>query len=164
MAKRGLLPTVPEMAPSPQQPHDDNPEATGRAAEFGRGAGPTTDFRFSAWRGSTLEEHNMAKITFIEHNGTERVIDAENGQSLMQTAVDNLVPGIDGDCGGQCACATCHCYIEGPLADKLPEIGETERSMLELVDSVAASSRLACQITVSGDLEGLVVRTPLGQH
>lgn len=106
----------------------------------------------------------MTKITFVEYNGTERRIDAENGQSLMQAAVDNLVPGIDGDCGGQCACATCHCYIEGPLADKLPEIGEAERAMLEVAEGVTASSRLACQITVSADLEGLVVRTPIAQH
>ncbi|MDD3763411.1 MAG: 2Fe-2S iron-sulfur cluster-binding protein [Nevskiales bacterium] len=106
----------------------------------------------------------MTKITFVEYNGTERSIDAENGQSLMQTAVDNLVPGIDGDCGGSCACATCHCYIEGPLAAKLPELGDTERSMLEMAEGVTAASRLACQITVSGDLDGLVVRTPEGQH
>lgn len=106
----------------------------------------------------------MTKITFVEYNGTERCIDAENGRSLMQTAVDHLVPGIDGDCGGQCACATCHCYIEGLLADKLPEIGDTERAMLEVAEGVAASSRLACQITVSDDLEGLVVRTPVAQH
>ncbi|EXS68625.1 MULTISPECIES: 2Fe-2S iron-sulfur cluster-binding protein [Sphingomonadaceae] len=106
----------------------------------------------------------MTKITFIEFNGTERSVDAENGQSLMRSAVDNLVPGIDGDCGGACACATCHCYIEGPLAGKLPEIGEAERSMLEMVEGVTAASRLACQITVSGDLEGLVVRTPQSQH
>ena len=106
----------------------------------------------------------MTKITFIEFNGTERSVDAENGQSLMRSAVDNLVPGIDGDCGGACACATCHCYIEGPLAGKLPEIGEAERSMLEMVEGVTAASRLACQITVSGDLEGLGVRTPQSQH
>jgi 2Fe-2S ferredoxin len=106
----------------------------------------------------------VTKITFVEYNGTERCIDAKNGQSLMQTAVDNLVPGIDGDCGGQCACATCHCYIEGPLADKLPEISEAERAMLEVAEGVMASSRLACQITVSDELEGLVVRTPVAQH
>ncbi len=106
----------------------------------------------------------MSKITFVEHNGTEHMIDAENGQSLMQAAVNNLVPGIDGDCGGECACATCHCYIEGPLAEKLPDISQTEREMLGVAEGVTASSRLACRITVSDDLEGLVVRTPLAQH
>ncbi len=113
---------------------------------------------------NTLKDYNVTKITFIEFNGTERNIDVENGLSLMRAAVDNLVPGIDGDCGGACACATCHCYIEGPLAEKLPEIGETERELLEMAEGTTAASRLACQITVSSDLEGLVVRTPQAQH
>lgn len=106
----------------------------------------------------------MPQVTFIDAHGESRTVEGEAGATVMEVAIRNGVPGIEAECGGACACATCHCYIEGPLAGKLPEIGEAERSMLEMVEGVTAASRLACQITVSGDLEGLVVRTPQSQH
>ena len=102
----------------------------------------------------------MAKITFIEHNGTEHVVDGENGMSVMETAVKNMVPGIDADCGGACACATCHVYLQGDWVDKLGERSEMEEDMLDFAFEVQDSSRLSCQIRVSDDIDGLVVQVP----
>lgn len=106
----------------------------------------------------------MAKITFIEHNGAVREVEALDGQSLMEAAVGNIVPGIDGDCGGACACATCHVHVDPEWLGRLPPVGDTERSMLDLAEGAGANSRLACQIKVSSALEGMVVRTPQSQH
>ncbi|MGK2914899.1 MAG: 2Fe-2S iron-sulfur cluster-binding protein [Porticoccaceae bacterium] len=106
----------------------------------------------------------MTKIIYVEHNGTERAIDVKNGLSLMEGAVRNLVPGIDGDCGGECACATCHVFVEPAWLDKLPAMSEMENAMLDLVEDRSERSRLACQIKASPALDGLVVHTPLGQH
>jgi len=103
----------------------------------------------------------MPKVTFIEHNGTAHTVDAELGKSLMEAAVGNAVPGIDADCGGACACATCHCYVdEARLADlPAPSAGE-----LDMLENVAAerrpNSRLACQIKATAALEGLIVHLP----
>ena len=102
----------------------------------------------------------MAKITFIEHNGTEHVVDGENGMSVMETAVKNMVPGIDADCGGACACATCHVYLQGDWVDKLGERSEMEEDMLDFAFEVQDSSRLSCQIRVSDDIDGLVLKVP----
>ena len=106
----------------------------------------------------------MIKVTYIENNGTSRDIDVEEGTNLMDAAVDNLVPGIDGDCGGVSACATCHVHVDAAWQDKLEPMNETEDSMLDLTDSRDDSSRLACQITATAALDGLVLRTPTGQH
>ena len=106
----------------------------------------------------------MAKITFIEHNGTSHVVEAENGTSVMRAAVDNNVPGIDGDCGGECACATCHVYVEPEWQAATGARTETEETMLSFAAATQDNSRLCCQITVSDALDGLVVRTPDGQH
>ncbi|TJY58856.1 2Fe-2S iron-sulfur cluster binding domain-containing protein [Sinimarinibacterium sp. CAU 1509] len=106
----------------------------------------------------------MAKITFIDFSGNEKTIEAENGTSLMQAAVDNIIPGIDGDCGGACACATCHVHVEASWLNRLPPKSDTERSMLDLAEGSDENSRLACQITVSDELDGLVLHTPEAQH
>ncbi|MDD3444711.1 MAG: 2Fe-2S iron-sulfur cluster-binding protein [Zavarzinia sp.] len=106
----------------------------------------------------------MAKITYIEHNGTRHVIDVKNGLSVMEGAVKNNVPGIDGDCGGACACATCHVYVDEAWRDKVGTPEELETSMLEFAENVAENSRLSCQIVVSDALDGLVVTMPESQH
>ena len=106
----------------------------------------------------------MARITYIEHNGKEHVVDVDNGMSVMEGAVKNLVPGIDADCGGACACATCHCYVDDAFKAKTGEKSEMEQSMLDFAEGVTEQSRLSCQIEVSDDLDGLVVRLPESQH
>lgn len=106
----------------------------------------------------------MIKITFIEHDGTAREVEVEEGTSMMEAAVGNLVPGIDGDCGGACACATCHLFVEPEWIDKLVPAEEDEKTMLELAEGGGPGSRLGCQIKLSKELDGIVVRTPLGQH
>lgn len=106
----------------------------------------------------------MAKITYIEHNGTEHVIELASGNSVMEGAVRNNVPGIDADCGGACACATCHVYVDAAWLDKLDKVGAMEQSMLDFANDVESNSRLSCQIRVTKDLDGLVVRLPASQH
>jgi len=102
----------------------------------------------------------MPKITYIEHNGTEHVIEAESGVSVMETAVKNMVPGIDADCGGACACATCHVYVDEAWLDKVGPKESMEESMLDFAYEPKANSRLSCQITVTDALDGLLVRLP----
>lgn len=102
----------------------------------------------------------MATLTFIEHNGTQHEVDIEVGKSLMQHAADNLVPGIDADCGGECACGTCHVVVDPAWFGKTGSVGEAEQQMLEITPEKAATSRLACQIQVSDALDGLVLRLP----
>ena len=106
----------------------------------------------------------MAKITYIEHDGTEHVIDVKNGLSVMEGAVKNNIPGIDADCGGACACATCHVYVDGAWKDKTGTPSSMEESMLDFAENVEPTSRLSCQIKVSDELEGLIVRMPESQH
>ena len=106
----------------------------------------------------------MNKVTFIDCSGTTRVVEAEDGVSLMEAAVQNLVPGIDGDCGGVCACATCHLQVETEWLAHLPAMAELEDSMLELTAERNAHSRLGCQIKLGPALDGIVVRTPASQH
>ena len=106
----------------------------------------------------------MAKITYIEANGKEHVIDAPNGQTVMEAAVKHAVPGIDADCGGACACATCHVYVDPAWLDKTGERNSMEESMLDIANDVEDNSRLSCQIKVSDALDGLVVRLPKSQH
>lgn len=105
----------------------------------------------------------MPIVTFIEHDGVERRIDAPNQRSLMQIAVDNGVTGILGDCGGSCSCATCHGYVDAEWASLLPRISETEAFMLEGVPEPRANSRLCCQLRMSQELDGIVVHLPAEQ-
>lgn len=106
----------------------------------------------------------MIKITFVDINGVSRVVEAVDGQSLMDVAVENLIPGIDGDCGGCLACGTCHVMLNPEWLGKVPAIEDAEGALLEFVDLRTASSRLACQVKASRELDGIVVNTPLGQH
>ena len=106
----------------------------------------------------------MAKITYLEHNGTEHVVDVKPGLSVMEGAVKNNIPGIDADCGGACACATCHVYVDEAWRDKTGERSTMEVSMLDFAEGVRSNSRLACQIKVSEALDGLIVQMPESQH
>jgi len=106
----------------------------------------------------------MPKITYIEHSGKEHVVDAPVGQTVMEAAVKHAVPGIDADCGGACACATCHVYVDPEWLPKTGEQNSMEQSMLDFANDVEDNSRLSCQIKVSAELDGLVVRLPKSQH
>ena len=106
----------------------------------------------------------MPKITFIQFDGTETSIDAENGNTVMNTALDNLIPGIDADCGGECSCATCHVLVDERWMEKVGQPSESEESMLDLNPDRATNSRLSCQINVSDDLDGLIVTLPEFQY
>ncbi len=106
----------------------------------------------------------MVKITFIDAGGTARTVEAEPGATVMETAVRNEVPGIDAECGGACACATCHVYVDEAWLAKTGERSKQERSMLSFAATAQPNSRLSCQIPVSEALDGLVVRMPEAQH
>ena len=108
----------------------------------------------------------MPKVTYIEHDGTEHPVEVPVGLSLMRGAIDNNVPGIDADCGGECACATCHVYVQEPWLAKvgLPEPGSQEASMLSFAAVTEPNSRLSCQIPMRPDLDGIILRMPEGQH
>ncbi|WP_332771145.1 2Fe-2S iron-sulfur cluster-binding protein [Phenylobacterium sp.] len=106
----------------------------------------------------------MPVITYVEHGGKEHRITLQPGVSLMQGAVAHGVPGIDGDCGGACACATCHVFAHPDWIARLGDRNEMEASMLEFAEGVLETSRLACQIKVHVDLDGLVVHLPAAQH
>ncbi len=108
----------------------------------------------------------MPKVTYVEYNGTAHTVDVPVGTSVMRGAVDNNIPGIDADCGGECACATCHVYVDAAWLPKvgLPEPGSQEASMLSFAAVAQPDSRLSCQITITQELDGLLVRMPEGQH
>jgi ferredoxin, 2Fe-2S len=102
----------------------------------------------------------MPKITYIDPNSTARTVEAENGATVMETAIRNNVPGIEAECGGACACATCHVYVDEVWREKTGEPSPMEEDMLDFGYDVRPNSRLSCQIKVSEELDGLVVRTP----
>ena len=106
----------------------------------------------------------MPKVTYIESSGKEHVIDAPAGQTVMEAAVKHAVPGIDADCGGACACATCHVYVDPAWQPKTGEASSMELSMLDFANEVEPNSRLSCQIKLTDELDGLVVRLPASQH
>ena len=106
----------------------------------------------------------MGKVTFIQHSGEESTVEVENGVSLMRAALDNLVPGIDADCGGECSCATCHVLVAEDWMAKAGQPGDQENSMLDLNPDREATSRLSCQIPMSDDLDGIVVNLPEFQY
>jgi ferredoxin, 2Fe-2S len=105
----------------------------------------------------------MVKITFIDSDDTSRTVDAEVGATVMETAIKNGIPGIEAECGGACACATCHVYVDEAWQPKTGQASPMEEDMLDFGFEVRPSSRLSCQIKVSDDLDGLVVRTPSRQ-
>jgi 2Fe-2S ferredoxin len=105
----------------------------------------------------------MPKIIYIDHAGTSRDVEAKAGTSIMEAAVQNMIPGIDADCGGACACATCHVYVAEGWLEKLKDKDDMEDSMLDFAEGVQDNSRLSCQILMSGDLDGITVTTPESQ-
>tara|TARA_A100001037_G_C15076707_1_gene602098 strand:+ start:305 stop:637 length:333 start_codon:yes stop_codon:yes gene_type:complete len=105
-------------------------------------------------------EDLVAKITFITHNGESYQIDAPEFTSVMNVAIDNLVPGIDADCGGECSCATCHVYVDPAWIDVVGLPADREEEMLDLNPERESNSRLCCQIAVTEAVDGLVVRIP----
>jgi len=106
----------------------------------------------------------MPKITYVEFNGKEHPIEVKAGLTVMEGAVKHNVPGIDADCGGACACATCHVYVDAAWTDKVGSPSAMEESMLDFAENVEPNSRLSCQIKVTDALDGLVVRMPESQH
>lgn len=106
----------------------------------------------------------MPRIAYIEMNGTRHDVEVSEGTSVMRGALDNGIPGIDADCGGECACGTCHVYVEGDWFAKTGALSEMEASMLSFADATKPNSRLSCQIKMTKELDGLVVGLPDGQH
>ena len=102
----------------------------------------------------------MPKVTYKDCHGTSKTIEVENGLSVMEGAIQNDVPGIDADCGGSMACATCHVYVEEKWLDKLPKAEDAEVDMIDMAYEPKKNSRLSCQLIVSDELEGLTVTTP----
>lgn len=105
----------------------------------------------------------MLQITFVDHTGIARSVDAEAGMTLMEAARDNGVPGIVAQCGGMCACATCHVFIDAPFLALLEGPDDNEEPLLDFIDEREANSRLACQIRLTPGLDGMLVHTPESQ-
>jgi len=105
----------------------------------------------------------MPKITYIEHNGKSHTLEVENGLTIMEGAIQNNIPGIDADCGGGCACATCHVYVDEKWFNKLQKKENAEQDMIDVAFEPKSFSRLSCQIIVSDELDGLVVKMPSKQ-
>jgi 2Fe-2S ferredoxin len=106
----------------------------------------------------------LAKITYIQPDGAEQTIEAKAGWSVMEGAIKNRIRGIDADCGGACACATCHVYVDEAWRDKTGKPSAMEESMLDFAEEVEPNSRLSCQIKVTDALDGLIVRLPQSQR
>lgn len=102
----------------------------------------------------------MPTVVFIEHTGATHQVEAPLNKSLMQVALDNAVPGILGDCGGSCSCATCHGYVDEPWAAQLPPRSESETFMLDGVPDLRDNSRLCCQLRMTPELDGLTIHLP----
>lgn len=105
----------------------------------------------------------MPKITFIDFEGTERSVQGNVGDSVMEAATSNDIPGIDADCGGACACATCHLYIDEAWTEIVGKPEDLEAEMLDVAEDVRDSSRLSCQVKITDAMDGLVVVTPESQ-
>ena len=105
----------------------------------------------------------MPNIKYIDHEGNSKTIEVENGLSVMEGAIQNNIPGIDADCGGSMACATCHVYVEEKWLNKLPKAEDAEVDMIDMAFEPKKNSRLSCQLIVSDELNGLIVTTPSKQ-
>ena len=105
----------------------------------------------------------MTKIIYKDHQGNSKTVEVDNGLSVMEGAVQNEIPGIDADCGGAMACATCHVYVEEKWFSKLPKAEDAEVDMLDMAFEPKKNSRLSCQIIVSDELDGLIVNIPSKQ-
>ena len=106
----------------------------------------------------------MTKISYIDASGQSRTVEAQDGSTVMETALRNSIPGIDAECGGACACATCHVYVDQTWLSKIEPMQEMEKTMLDFAEAVEPNSRLSCQIKVSDALDGFTVRMPKSQH
>jgi 2Fe-2S ferredoxin len=106
----------------------------------------------------------MPKIKYVEHNGKAHEAEVPLGWSVMEGAVKNLIPGIDADCGGACACATCHVYVDPAYESKMPPKQDMEETMLDFAQDLEPNSRLSCQLKVTPEFEGLIVTMPKSQH
>ena len=106
----------------------------------------------------------MPKITYNDFQGNSKTIEVDNGLSVMEGAIQKDVPGIDADCGGSMACATCHVYVEEKWLDKLPKAEDAEVDMIDMAYEPKKNSRLSCQLIVSDELDGLTVTTPAKQN
>jgi len=106
----------------------------------------------------------MPKIKYVEYSGKEHEVEVPEGWSVMEGAVKNLIPGIDADCGGACACATCHVHVDPAWKEKIPPKSDMEETMLDFAQELQPNSRLSCQIKVVPHLDGLIVRMPKIQH
>ncbi len=102
----------------------------------------------------------MAKITYVDYQGNSNTVEVENGLSIMEGAIQNNIPGIDADCGGSMACATCHVYVEEKWLNKLPKAEDGEVDMIDMAFEPKKNSRLSCQLTVTNELDGIIVTTP----
>ena len=102
----------------------------------------------------------MAKITYKDQQGNSKTIEVDNGLSVMEGAIQKDIPGIDADCGGSMAGATCHVYVDDKWYDKIPKAEDAENDMIDMAFEPKKNSRLSCQIIVSDELDGLVVTTP----
>ena len=105
----------------------------------------------------------MTKITYQDNQGNSKTIDVENGLTVMEGAIQNDIPGIDADCGGSMACATCHVYVEEKWLNKIPKAEEAEIDMIDMAYDPKKNSRLSCQLIVTDELDGLKVTTPAKQ-
>ncbi len=106
----------------------------------------------------------MPVINYIEANGTKHEVDVAAGENIMQGAVDNMIDSILAECGGACACATCHCYVDEAWNNKIPAAESAEKDLLEAVVDPKENSRLSCQIVVTDDMEGFTVHLPESQY
>jgi len=106
----------------------------------------------------------MVKVTYVETNGAEHLVEAQAGHSVMETAIKHGVPGIEADCGGACSCATCHVNVDPAWFERVGAPGEIEETMLDFAPVRTPTSRLSCQIKLSAELDGLVVRLPESQR
>jgi 2Fe-2S ferredoxin len=129
-----------------------------------KGAGMFQSCGLHAIKRINRRQMAMAKITYIEHSGKKHVVDVANGMTVMEGARDNNIQGIEADCGGACACSTCHVYVDASWVEKLPAKDAMEEDMLDFAwEPDAAKSRLTCQLKVTDDLDGLIVRMPKKQ-
>jgi ferredoxin, 2Fe-2S len=105
----------------------------------------------------------VVKLTYIDSNGVYRDVEAEEGTTVMEAAIRNMIPGIEGECGGACACATCHVYVHEDWLNKIDPPDQTEQDMLSFAQEAQPNSRLSCQIKLRADISGLIVTTPVTQ-
>jgi ferredoxin, 2Fe-2S len=149
----------------PARRHNDHPADPRRATPCpAKTPLPSARIPLCVTPTSDTGARRMPKITYISTAGDEQTIDVSVGMTVMRAAIANNIPGIDADCGGSCACATCHVYVDPAWADRVKPPEPTEADMLDFVLDRQPTSRLSCQLEVTADLDGLIVRTPASQH